>query len=439
MTRTLRMTRALSIIIVPLTVFFAGLSFASDTSGAMSPDNLRKRASEKYSALLNGISIVMTDRDVFWQIGMAADPMIDYCQKTGSKEKCVELGEKLLAAFNEKVNNGIQWWWDDLGWHGHPFVRLYEITKDEKYLNAANLCFTKMLAAKRAYDICTDPAKKNIEPKYSNGCFNSYVLAGDGDQNKGIENTVTNAQFLRLALALFNTAYNLYTENAKDIFHNREENRVIGERAKVYWAEAMEQLKWFSDWFKDGLLNDSFFGTNHMLVEERVKRYKNGQEIPNSATNRYWLGDQGLVLWDYSFLHNIRKELSTNNPLALDLSIFDKDMESIAVGIAKGVKLLMHDDHWLLIPCQKAPGDDFPYGDDSDYSTGPAVYFSAMVNSARVNEKLKTKFRGDAYNFIIQNNALQAQQRTDDVSGKNAFITVANDLAALNAAIEFYH
>jgi hypothetical protein len=424
MTSVLSITRSSFLLPIFFSLLFGPTLWASDVQNTpLVKADLQKHAEEKYRALMGSFSSLPSQHSIFWQIGMAADAMIDHCQN--SQIDCQKLGKITLEIFTMKAKSQEKYWWDDYGWWGWSFVRLYKKTKDPQYLNAANVSFSNMLSAKYAWKDCQEFFKISQTPLFENGCYNA-PLVNQTDSFQGIQNTVTNAQFLRLSLALFAIYYQDYltkptTKQADTI--------------KVYWTEAMEQYHWFLQWFKEGLMNKSFAGEHHILIEERVKKYQDQTNAYSYCPNRFWIGDQGLLMASLTDLHTIFVMLSDKNPLKLDVSKLDNNLINNAIGIAKGVKMHLVDQNNILSSYKADNQDRFPFADAADYLTGPGVYLCSMIHCAHNNESLMAKFAGNAYKTILDKNARTAIKNPHNINGIDSFTVVANDLAALNAAI----
>lgn len=413
----------LFLIMVP---FSARLGLAANVqSTPLAQVDLKKHADEKYRALFKSFSTVPYQEEAFWQIGMALDTMIDYCST--NNHGCSDLGEIALEIFNLKSGGTKRWWWDDFGWWGWAFIRLYEQTKKPEYLDAAKKCFNNMMPAKNAYKACQEYFKFAEIPRFENGCYNTNLNVA-AKELEGIQNTVTNAQFLRLSLALFRQAYQAYTAKPVEV-----EIAPI----KAYWNEAMGQYQWFVNWFKEGLMDISGIANDHILIKERVSTYRMGEPTRGDYANRFWIGDQGLMMAIFTDLLTLHKQLSLKNPLVLDISPLNQELiKKHALSISKGVKKHLVNHEGLLSVFKKDGKDPFPFGDEDDYITGPGVYLTSMIHGAKNNDELNAKFKAAGYNLIIQRNAAAAMDNpTTFINQVSSFNRVANELAALNAAL----
>jgi hypothetical protein len=407
-------------------LIFYFITFTMLTFGAMSKAtnwDFQYHASKKYNSLMENLSTIASIENVFWQIGRALDPMIYFVRE--DKDALKNLGETAAGIFQQKINSGQTWWWDDYGWWGYAFLHLYSLTKDISYLNLTTTCFNNMLAAKNAWSLCNSGFKFAQTPRYNWGCYNTN-LSNQGDPLVGIQNTVTNAQYLRLALGLFLIHYSSFIKT-------KNENDAL--LSEVYWFLAMEQYRWFLNWFKESLLVSSFAGPHHMLIEERVSKYFDGTKAIAYVPNRFWTGDQGLMMTIFTQLTLVQNLLRKKNPLSLSLTLLDDKLADKTVYLAKGVKKQLVDNNNTLLPYAMEGIDDFPFYDPSDYSTGTGVYFAAITRCAPHNEVLKQHFHGDAYQLILSKNANDALSRLENIQNIDDFHQVASDLAALSAAI----
>lgn len=408
-----------------ITVSLLGLpNLAANIQNTPPQVELKNHADKKYHALIKSFATIPYREEAFWQIGMALDAMIDYCST--KNQDCAVLGEIALETFNLKSDGTKQWWWDDFGWWGWAFVRLYEETDKPEYLDAAKKCFNNMMPAKSAYKMCKEYFKFAEIPRFENGCYNTS-LSITAKELEGIQNTVTNAQFLRLALALFGQAYQGYTGKSQ------EETTSI----KTYWNEAMLQYQWFVNWFKNGLMSTSGIANDHILIKERVSTYRIGEPARGDYANRFWIGDQGLMMTIFTNLLTLHEQLSQENPLALDIRSLNQDLlKKYALSISKGVKKHLVNPEGILCVFKKDEKDLFPFNDEADYLTGPGVYLTSMIHCAEHNDELQAKFKAAGYHLIIQKNAAAAMSNTTTcINEISSFNRTANELAALNAAL----
>lgn len=417
------------------TLFFSAAFFCTTISYSASwstkPTIIRDyevNAALKYSLLMKSIPTIAVRDDAFWQIGMAVEILLGHCQKL--PDQCREVGKIALEIFRIKTHGDKKWWYDDFGWWGNSFVQLYEITHDTAYLDAAHQSFSSMQPAKQAWTKSMNIKKMSQTPLFDHGCYNADLPA-ETKTFEGIQNTVTNAQYLRLSLGLFQVSYAAYVKNPS-------EQRA--QQAHIHWFETLEQFQWFSNWFGQGLLNKGFAGEHHLLVEERVNKYMSQAAEPNYAANRFWTGDQGLIMDIWSRLHTIKQNLQKYNPLNLNIEPLKGDVESIALGIAKGVKSRLTTASHTFINFFTQGQDQFPFGDTCDYACGPAVFQSAMTQRATHHDALKQKFQGDAYQIIVKACADWAMTFPTPLAIENmdSFMMAVNNLAALSAAIELY-
>lgn len=403
--------------------------FFCQTTLALEKTPMVDEAQARYDSLLKNLSTMASDSNNFWQIAMALDPMIEFVFTNKDKVAMEELGQLAHQIFTDK-NNQDAWWWDDFGWWGFAFAKLYQYTQNPLYFNHAGICLSKMITAKRAWNDCKCDEKNTETPLFNSdadrGCYNSPLEYPHPDAVQGIQNTVTNAQFLRLATILFKISYDLYQKN-------NSEDAI----ARHYWIELTQQYNWFLAWFNEGLLNNTFAGEHHMLIEERVSKYANKAAASNYMKDRFWTGDQGVMLTIFTDLASIYDSLQQKNPLKLE-NAFLKTSLQYAVDLTKGVQKWLvtskEDSTILSFMCTRL--DDFPFNYESDYKSGPGVFFSNLIHSARnYQPQITKKLLSDGYQIIVDKNYHGAIERSYDIKNTDDFIQVAGDLAAINLAI----
>src|SRR5579871_381196 len=186
--------------------------YAHTDSAILSPEHRQKlldSAQQKFDSMNNAITTQFANGNkVFWQIGNSLDSMVNYCAV--AKVDCSAVGASAIAIYEQKVLVK-KWWHDDQGWWGELFVRLFDLTSDKKYLEQANKCYDDMVASQYAWDNAPLPLKLQQPPRFPNGRFNTDLKdKNNNDGFTGIQNTVTNALFLKLSLRLFDIHYKAY-------------------------------------------------------------------------------------------------------------------------------------------------------------------------------------------------------------------------------------
>ncbi len=386
-------------------------------------NKMREQAQLRYDALFTNLSTIANDPSNFWQIAMALDPMIEFAY--ANNKNIEELGKIASNIYLDKLGKG-EWWWDDFGWWGHIFTKLYQCTKNVLYFDHAGGCFSAMQASKRAWIDCQDSQKDNETPLFEGGCYNSPIEIPHPDAEQCIQNTVTNAQFLRLAIALYKLSYDLYLTD--------KNNDVI---VKHYWLELTQQYNWFLSWFTEGLLNNTFAGEHHVLIEERVSKYANKMPASNYIKDRFWTGDQGVMLAAFTDLASIYDSLEKSNPLKLEHAFLKTSLQQ-GIDLMKGVQkwLVTSKENSTILPFERTRLDDFPFNYQSDYKAGPAVLFSSLIDGARNNQApIIQKLQNDGYKIIVDKNYRVAIDQSCDIENIDDFIQVATNLAAINLAI----
>jgi hypothetical protein len=259
----------------------------------------------------------------FWHVANTLDTCVEYILKASrrwgdqldARQKVQGMIEKSYQIISDVLESGSVnnfepgFWWDDFGWWGITFHKIYnyydlifkganapKVTKDN-CLIVAQECWRILK------DISSDKVNSSIMAPYkgpiAGGCWNNWPIKEvDGEQKElgGEQNTVTNALFLVLASRL------------SQVTQNTE-----------YLESAANQYLWFRDWFanylekqaecphpgpQEGLFRCLYRGT----AELKVLAYERPHDPNNSTYNngaggtliyvpeQLWTGDQGLLL-----------------------------------------------------------------------------------------------------------------------------------------------
>ncbi|TPQ17526.1 glycoside hydrolase family 76 protein [Streptomyces sporangiiformans] len=183
----------------------------------------------------------------WWQSGNALQALLDYMAKTGSRKYMSEVKNTIAVQ-----RAPLEWWpqgggefradsTDDTGWWALAMTRMYDLTRDQKYLDIAELDEAYM----RDYwdDTCGGGIWWDIPAK-------SY------------KNAISIELYIKLAASLH--------------------NRIPGD--KVYLAHALEAWQWFKD---SGMINGDH------LVNDGLNTQSGGCANNGGTT---WTYNQGVVL-----------------------------------------------------------------------------------------------------------------------------------------------
>jgi hypothetical protein len=238
-------------------------------------------------------------------------------------------------------------------------------------------------------DACGDDAKPPTLPAQ---CTDT----AQGDNLRGIQNTVTNGLYLVLALRLYQATRN-----------------------RDYLDAATLEYGFLRSWFDlpdndVSLLNKlSVAGEkDDVLVRERVATYANGDRVCGYESELSWSGDQGIMV----------------GGLIDWLTAVPGDSEAFrnAAGILDGVYVKSEPNGGVLKPWTNGDG-----GDPDDYSTGVGVFMRYLLYADQNNDKIRSTTRGARYQKLIDanvNSVLNTPIGSD-------FVALTNSLAILVAAI----
>jgi len=227
----------------------------------------------------------------FWHAGNTLDTFMDYlgrAQPQDYKKTAAQLAEEAVTIFKETSfdkktgYDPTQYpldqpplqgcWWDDYGWWGIAFLKVHQLTGDDRHLHVARVCWHFMEAGGRHYQGDNPAAEKggtwNHDPK---------------DKDPGIQNVVTNGLFLILSARLY-----------------------IQTRDKQYLDGALAQYHWF--------VYQLDHGAKHELNDDKWLI----EQLPLDKANGFWTGDQGVLLGG---LASLRESILQEEPkLAVTLS-----------------------------------------------------------------------------------------------------------------------
>jgi len=215
----------------------------SQTAAVFASETPKERASQAIKVLQGWYNPAtgIYDTTGWWNSANAIYALADYSIKTGSDEY-LKLFQNTYALNigKEFLNN----FYDDEGWWALAWIRVYELTKNEKFLQTAKDIFTDMTTA------------------WDETCGGGLWWSKD----RNYKNAIPNELFLQVAARL----------------HNHTPNDTVF----LDWA----QREW--TWFKaSGLINE-----NHLINDGLNKDCKNNEDIP-------WTYNQGVILGGLIELH----------------------------------------------------------------------------------------------------------------------------------------
>jgi hypothetical protein len=391
----------------------------------MADGEYSKSARQCFVDLHSSWVTAMDSNGSFWGIGNAYDALMDYIghHPNDPPTSAKDVSEKAAGYFEPLKNDGQ--WWDDMGWWGVAFLKsFYQLgfSFGLPYFEHASHCRNKMNEGREVWKDLTEKQRityANREPKYPGGTWNRGIESNgiwpvpwcdSYHAFVGIQNTVTNALYLVLGLR-----YAAASNNPD------------------YLAKPLEQYQWLQKWFGDGLKNTSLNNHGHPLIEERVRWYHDGGEVPLYAHGAVWAGDQGLIMGGLTDYVLYQQSLGNSPP--------GDDMDLIrGIRIASQETLLDStngDKKGLMLPwvepdneCKKM------LGDAGDYCNGVGVFFRFFLYAEQNVLKEPTK---DFEDFLSVNANAVKDPLTAKIGGVCGITPgemngLANRLAILNAA-----
>jgi hypothetical protein len=358
----------------------------------------------------------------FWRIANAFTTLIDFFRIDGKPN--LVIGKSVYDAFQSKNSTG--WWYDDYSWWIVAFLRANQYQKfvgvyQKTWPELVQVCWDEMAPATQVWANADQSKFALAKPRFGYGCWNHNFLLSDGDDNCdplnrkpnnrpwpacGIQNTVTNTQFLVCAARFKNVATGY----------------------RFLWS-----------WFYDATLSeDNRLLANYpnvgQLVRERVSTFaetpdKKYPAAPNYDKDRHWTGDQGILLG--ALLELMR--IDPNNQ-----KIY-RDMATSILGAVKTKLTKLVNNRQILQPW--TPPNTIGSIYLTDYATGVGVFMRHLLYGydsgdpvlkpyiASADYKGFIKDNADAVCASVGNCTLPDGSEMDDME------CLLNQLAVLNAAI----
>jgi hypothetical protein len=354
----------------------------------------------------------------FWRIANAFTTLIDFFEI--AQKPNLFVGKTTFDRFQDLNSPG--WWYDDYSWWIVAFLRADQYSNrvgvyNPTWRELAQKCWDEVAPATQVW-ASADPTKfDRAKPRFPDGCWNHKFALPDCDPlnrppNKspwpacGIQNTVTNTQYLVCAARL-----------SQD-------------------ANATAEYEWLRSWFTDASLLDdqkllaTYQGVGQ-LVRERVSTFAQAPDkkypaAPNYDKDRHWTGDQGILLG--ALLEMVRLDPGGEGvyyPMAKAI------LDAVRTKLVKGQ---------ILQPW--TPNDTIGSDYLTDYATGVGVFMRYVLyvyNSG--DQVLKPYIASAEYRQFIQANAdavcasVGKCPPLPDGSQMDQMECLLNQLAVLNAAI----
>ncbi len=228
-------------------------------------------------SIAKSIAEFWQDYQKFWRVGNGFTTLVDYFALVEPKPKGISIANIVNHTLDvyDAHRSDTNLWYDDFSWMGVAFLQakhfnsVLNIDPDACW-QRAQACWSWMSThATKVWDNAkNNPTWKNAEPRFPGGCWNFDFSedslhpcdplkgSGSGPFNVcGIQNTVTNAQFLVLSIRCF-----------------------LEKKTEEYQTLARTAWKWFQNWSDtnvsddDKLLAPPPMGEG-LLIRERVSTY----------------------------------------------------------------------------------------------------------------------------------------------------------------------
>jgi hypothetical protein len=354
--------------------------------------------------------------DSFWRVGNAFTTLIDYFVMKGKGDS----GIINYACQMFDNNRAGSYWYDDYSWWGVAFLQAWKYHSvlgidPQKCLDNAKFCWDKMHdKGTTVWDRAEKPYFDEAQPRFAGGCWNNDLQRGGCDPLEpgtdpyfcGIQNTVTNGQYLVLSARFYRQS-----------------------RDRTYLDAALQLYHWFQQWYSDPNLTPeqnllARFPDGKVLIRERVSTYafwKQGYPpVRYYRPNFHWAGDQGIIL-------GAMVDLAQIDPTRATI------YQAFGRAILDGVREHMTDAQDILPPW--IPDDSLGAYND-DYSTGIGVFMRYLLYAFRTDPVLSAYISGTYKSFVMAN----ANKVCKEVAGcsysgypMNEMECLINQLAVLNA------
>jgi hypothetical protein len=341
-------------------------------------------------------------------------------------------------------------WWDDYGWWGITFTKIYQYFAEIfKGANAPRItrddCLKVAIDSWTALGCYSEYVNGSVQPPLkgpvAGGCWNHPP------DDQGIQNTVTNGLFLVLSARLYQNT-----------------------NGQNFLQATAQQYLWFRNWFVNYLLEqkecplpgkqqglfrclEPHPSNKLIVVYERAIDPKNpeyNQGNPRFVDHQLWAGDQGLLLGGLAAVLDSSGPIGALPIIQQQDPSFPKNARDMALWVGQGIS-------WLFDPSKvlhEAPLND-PFGTDfaADMSTGKGVmmrYLDYAMNKVGLSAKDYITASAQAILASSKANQLSFQwnQRTDSKIGTNESEVLRTDprflpsvqgagFDGLNAAIRY--
>ncbi len=360
---------------------------------------------------------------------------------------------------NGEGKNSPTVWWDDYGWWGITFTKIYQhyadlftgpepptVTRDQ-CLQVARKCWTALGSYSQEINRSLQPPLKG---PIVGGCWNHPPKPAPAEG--GVQNTVTNGLYLVLSAWLY--------RNTKE---------------PAFLDATAAQYLWFKNWLVNYPQNQDnkceFPGTQHGLFrclqsngndklfviyerpyDPKYPGYNQGN--PPYAKDQWWSGDQGLLLGGLASVLDLQQQLRALPIIQNEDPSFPQNAQNLIRCVAFGIG-------WLFDPGnvlhETRLNGAFGNGFAADMATGKGVmmrYLDYAMKKARLNPETYITTSANAV-VATKNSAGDVQfrwnTRTDTKIGTNEsevqnygkndprFQPTAQSagLDALNAAIQY--
>ena len=390
-----------------------------------------------------GLADAYGNFDDYWELGHSFDTIVDYFVNVSpDPANAAGIAQTALEQYQGSQTNAC--WYDDYGWWGIAALKASQ--HQELFGNAASdfskICFEKgnsrccwTVMDANAPNVWrnnqNDPRFAVLKPRFDGGIWNADWTRPDecglvgpaagippncggnhkqGDNLRGIQNTVTNCLYLVLAARLFQAT------NIKDYSIAADREWAFLEN---WWGRDVTEPA-------HKLLNK--VGASQFVIRERASTYAfNSGAFPivcGYQPELAWAGDQGLFLGGLVDRMLIVGRDSPEYAGLLDL----------AKAIALGVKSQTDAYHGGILTAWVTQTDG---GDPGDYDTGVAVYMRYLLYAYQAKDRsgrylLRDVLKDMGYVDFVCKNTTDVMK---NYKNHTSVVDLTNDLATLVAAI----